>query len=276
MPNHDMTSYVAGYARSVVYYLLLMSTENIRIARNGKSIGDFKLSELGKALRTKTILPTDHYWRTGMNSWERVELIVDEALAATSTNPGSINSKLSRKGVLIFAGATFVLLIAAVFYQLGKSQAYHQQPAAHTITAPPRGAAVRQTDTTTSSPAKALFTFGTPSTPLKSEFYRDKGGEVYFKVWIDNDGDIPYDDFVWKITKIQAPDGRRFSNSYPVTKQLLLKGRFMNSHEWGGVNPYGSDCHPGDRFVIEMPKYGPLVIDAPDSAKGLKVLPFAH
>ena len=232
MPNHDMTSYVAGYARSVVYYLLLMSTENIRIARNGKAIGDFKLSELGKALRTKTILPTDHYWRTGMNSWERVELIVDEALAATSTNPGSINSKLSRKGVLIFAGATFVLLIAAVFYQ--------------------------------------------PSTPLKSEFYRNKGGELYFKVWIDNDGDIPYDDFVWKITKIQAPDGRRFSNSYPVTKQLLLKGRFMNSHEWGGVNPYGSDCHPGDRFVIEMPKYGPLVIDAPDSAKGLKVLPFAH
>jgi hypothetical protein len=274
MPDHDMTSYVAGYTASVVYCLLLMSTDNIRIARNGKTIGDFNLAGLGSALRNKSVLPTDHYWRNGMNSWERVSLIADEALAAAPAAPLSMNSKNSRKGLMISAGVTFVVLIAAVFYQLGKSQTGHQQPASHAMTAPPRGAEVRQTETTSSSPAKSLFTFGTPSTPLKSEFYRDKGGEVYFKVWINNDGDIPYDDFVWKITKIQAPDGRRFSNSYPVNKQLLLKGRFMNSHEWGGVNPYGSDCHPGDRFVIEIPKYGPLVIDAPDSAKGLKVLPY--
>jgi len=113
-----------------------------------------------------------------------------------------------------------------------------------------------------------------PTTPLKSEFYRDKRGAVYFKVWISDADALPYDDFTWKITKIQAPDGQRFSFSYPMSKDRLLKGMFLNSHAWGGVNPYGSDCHAGDRFILEIPRYAPLVLDAPDSTKGLKLVPY--
>jgi len=253
-----------------------MSADSIRIARNGKTIGDFNLAGLGTALRNKSILLTDYYWRNGMNSWERVSLIADEALAAAPAATLPAKSKLARNGVMVFAAAALAALIATAFYQLGKSEASPHEATAPGVAPSSSGSTVRSPDSTASSLVKGLLSFGRSNTPLRSEFYRSKAGEMYFKVWIDNDGDIPYDDFVWKITKIQAPDGRRFSNSYPVTKQLLLKGRFMNSHEWGGVNPYGSDCHPGDRFVIEIPKYGPLVIDAPDSAKGLKVLPFPH
>jgi hypothetical protein len=115
-----------------------------------------------------------------------------------------------------------------------------------------------------------------PSTPLKSEFYQSKHGELYFKVWIADENDIPYDDFIWKITKVQSPDNHRYSMSYPTTKRALLDGRFMNSHAWGGVNPYGSDCHAGDQFIIEIPKCGALTIEAPDTAKGLKILPYSH
>jgi len=121
----------------------------------------------------------------------------------------------------------------------------------------------------------ALFLSGCkPSSPLRSEFYQDKYGKMYFKVWIENESDIPYDEFTWKITKVAAPDGIRYSNSYPTNKGLLLKGRFMNSHAWGGVNPYGSDCQSGDRFIIEIPRFAPLSIDVPDTSKGLKILPY--
>ena len=123
----------------------------------------------------------------------------------------------------------------------------------------------------------ALFLSGCkPGTPLKSEFYQDKYGKMYFKVWIEKESDIPYDEVTWKITKVAAPDGNRYSNSYPMSRGLLLEGRFMNSHAWGGCNPYGSDCQSGDRFIIEIPRFAPLSIDAPDSAKTLKVLPYSH
>jgi len=113
-------------------------------------------------------------------------------------------------------------------------------------------------------------------TPLKSEFYQSKRGEIYFRVWIEKESDIPYDNFTWKLTKVQAPDGQTFSFSYPMSKSRLLDGVILNSHAMGGVNPYGSDCNSGDRFIIQIPKYPPLVIDVPDSAKGLKMLPYSH
>jgi len=99
---------------------------------------------------------------------------------------------------------------------------------------------------------------------------------MYFKVWIEKESDIPYEEFTWKITKVAGPDGNRYSNSYPTNRSLLLRGRFMNSHAWGGVNPYGSDCQSGDRFIIEIPRFSPLSIDVPDTAKGLKILPYSH
>ena len=59
-----------------------MSSPLIKIARDGKTIGEYTLADLGQALRAKTILPTDHYWREGMKAWERVHFIAAEAEAA--------------------------------------------------------------------------------------------------------------------------------------------------------------------------------------------------
>ena len=59
-----------------------MSDPLIKIARDGKAIGEYSLADLGRALRAKTILPTDHYWRPGMSAWERVHFIATEAEAA--------------------------------------------------------------------------------------------------------------------------------------------------------------------------------------------------
>lgn len=117
---------------------------------------------------------------------------------------------------------------------------------------------------------------GLPSSPLKTEFYQSKSAQIYFKVWIEKEGDIPFDEFTWKVTKVAAPDGRRYSFDYRMTKDALLTGKFMNSHAWGGVNPWGSDCQAGDSFILEIPKYAPLKIDVPDTAKGLKLLPYPH
>lgn len=59
-----------------------MSNPLIKIARDGKTIGEYSLADLGLALRAKTVLPTDHYWRPGMSAWERVHFIATEAEAA--------------------------------------------------------------------------------------------------------------------------------------------------------------------------------------------------
>ena len=56
-----------------------MSISLIKIARDGKVVRECTLAELGLALRAKTILPTDHYWRPGMKDWERVSVIATEA-----------------------------------------------------------------------------------------------------------------------------------------------------------------------------------------------------
>jgi len=115
-----------------------------------------------------------------------------------------------------------------------------------------------------------------PSTPLKSEFYQSKYGSIYFKLWIEDRSALPYDNFVIKLTKIEAPSGERFSNSFTISKDRLINGAYMNSIIGVGYNPHQSNCMPGDSYIIEIPKYPALVIDVPDSASGLKVIPHAH
>ena len=56
-----------------------MSDPLIKIARDGKTIGEYSLADLGRALRAETVLPTDHFWRVGMEGWERVRYIADTA-----------------------------------------------------------------------------------------------------------------------------------------------------------------------------------------------------
>jgi hypothetical protein len=66
-----------------------MSQALIKIARDGKSIGEYSLTDLGLALRAKTVLLSDYYWRPGMKDWERVQLIVTEAEGAVTLTASS-------------------------------------------------------------------------------------------------------------------------------------------------------------------------------------------
>ncbi|MCX8512555.1 MAG: hypothetical protein ORN83_12425 [Chthoniobacteraceae bacterium] len=59
-----------------------MSAPLIQIARNGKTLGEYTLVDLGRAIRSKSVLPTDHYWRKGMKSWDKVYFIATEATVA--------------------------------------------------------------------------------------------------------------------------------------------------------------------------------------------------
>lgn len=93
-----------------------MSNPLIKIARDGKTIGEYSLADLGLALRAKTVLPTDHFWRQGMKDWERVSVIATEAEASipiegaspppptsnSSTNGSEASSEASIAGRLFF------------------------------------------------------------------------------------------------------------------------------------------------------------------------------
>jgi len=105
-----------------------MTPPLIKIARDGKTIGEYTLADLGQALRAKTILPTDHFWRPGMTAWERVHFIAEEAEAAipreaTATPPppsippsvGSASSvEASVPGRLYFVLGAISIPVAAV------------------------------------------------------------------------------------------------------------------------------------------------------------------
>ncbi len=66
-----------------------MTQALIKIARDGKGIGEYSLTDLGLALRAKTVLPSDYYWRPGMKDWEMVQLIATEAEGAVTLTASS-------------------------------------------------------------------------------------------------------------------------------------------------------------------------------------------
>lgn len=74
-----------------------MSQALIKIARDGKSIGEFSLTDLGLALRAKTVHLSDYYWRPGMKDWERVQLIATEAERAASSAPTPSSAGMETK-----------------------------------------------------------------------------------------------------------------------------------------------------------------------------------
>jgi hypothetical protein len=78
-----------------------MSSSLIKIARDGKDIGEYSLAALGRVLRGKSILLSDHYWRTGMTDWGRVDEIAAAAEDALTEelvkNGGSATQSLREK-----------------------------------------------------------------------------------------------------------------------------------------------------------------------------------
>ena len=46
--------------------------QKLRIARNGKVLGEWTKAELYPLLRASEVFPSDYYWHEGMNDWRRL------------------------------------------------------------------------------------------------------------------------------------------------------------------------------------------------------------
>lgn len=103
--------------------------------------------------------------------------------------------------------------------------------------------------------------------PIKWEFYDSKGG-VDLLLSLEEGAEFPYDEVQIRITRILGADGRKLGK-YLMLSRAELKARkvWMNG-------PWGSECLPGDRYIIQIPKFDPIEIECPDSAKGLKRVPW--
>ena len=109
--------------------------------------------------------------------------------------------------------------------------------------------------------------------PLDYEFFNTKNSGILFRLTISEGKEFPYDEVIIRVTRVMGSDGKSYGAYYPLSKSELLSNRCVFSSP-SGVNPYGSDCKPGDRYIIKVPKYStPLEVVCPDSGKGLRTDP---
>jgi len=76
---------------------------NYQISRAGSVIGTFSHLEVMKGLMDGTFLPTDHYWRSGMDGWKHlVEFRLNERSSISTLPPAvSVNTTVSFKTKII-------------------------------------------------------------------------------------------------------------------------------------------------------------------------------
>ena len=103
--------------------------------------------------------------------------------------------------------------------------------------------------------------------PLKCEFYASKSG-VNMLIYLEEKDDYPYEEVQVKVVRILGSDGRK------IEKYLLLSEKELRAKKVWINGPWGSDCLPGDRYIIYVPKFSPIEVDCPDSDKGLKRVPW--
>jgi len=73
-----------------------MAEELISISRAGTEIGKFLESDLLMMIEQKKVLPTDHYWKPGMNDWELVSKYIAERQAAARHAKAAADAEAAR------------------------------------------------------------------------------------------------------------------------------------------------------------------------------------
>jgi hypothetical protein len=211
----------------------------VRISRVGREIGAYELAEVVRLLAVGILKPTDHYWHPGMTEWK---LLQDLDLGGeTPPQPPQSVSDGPLLSVHLFSGPKKWLILAGVVLMilLGFVISASNRP------------------------------------PLDYEFFNTKHSGVVFRLTIQEGKEFPYDEVLIRVTRVLGSDGSSYGAYYPLSKAQLLSNRCLFSSP-GGVNPYGSDCKPGDRYIIKVPKYStPLEIVCPDNAKGLRTDPYS-
>ena len=209
----------------------------VRIARAGKEVGTYDSAEVVRLLGVGALQPTDHYWHTGMVEWrELANLIIHQ------DNPPPIPSPDAPLiSALNFAGPKGWLILAGIIFLL----------------------------------VLGCFNLASNRPPLDYEFFNTKSSGIVFRLTISEGKEFPYDEVLIRVTRVLGSDGSSYGAYYPLSKAQLMSNRCLFSSP-GGVNPYGSDCKPGDRYIIKVPKYStPLEIVCPDNAKGLRTDPYS-
>jgi hypothetical protein len=207
----------------------------VRVSREGKEIGVYDFKETLRLLVLGELRPSDYYWHEGMTMWRRLAEL-DVQSAAPPQPPQSERPFITAD---YFSGIKgWVILVGATLVILA-----------------------------------LYFVSASNRPPLDYEFFSTKSG-IMFKLTVAPGKEFPYDEVLIRVTRVLGSDGSSYGAYYPLTKSDLLAGRCWFSSP-GGVNPYGSDCKPGDRYIIKVPKYStPLELECPDSSKGLKQGPY--
>lgn len=48
----------------------------VKVSRDGKALGEFKLMDIQGAVARRAVLSTDHYWMSGMSEWKHVSELI--------------------------------------------------------------------------------------------------------------------------------------------------------------------------------------------------------
>jgi hypothetical protein len=211
----------------------------VKISRGGKEIGAYELAEAVRLLNVGTLRPTDHYWHPGMTEWRLLQCLnPEEGTPPPPLKPVSDGPLISMRS---FSGPRKWLILAGFGFLilLGFMISAANRP------------------------------------PFDYEFFNTKHSGLVFRLTLSEGKEFPYDEVLIRVTRVLGSDGSSYGAYYPLSKSQLLSNRCLFSSP-GGVNPYGSDCKPGDRYIIKVPKYStPLEIICPDNAKGLRSDPYS-
>lgn len=73
-----------------------MADEMITVSRNGAEVGKFLESDFLMLIEQKRILPTDHYWKTGMGDWGLVSQLLAARKEAERQAKAQIEAEAAR------------------------------------------------------------------------------------------------------------------------------------------------------------------------------------
>ena len=262
----------------------------VRISRDGNEIGSYPSDEVVRLRLNGTLKETDFYWHEGMTDWapltqflntearrelaeetlkreqedgknaerlalEKAKAKEDQERAALEERTARLEkekaNRFKRHSAIAVLGRRRLLYMAALCLIVGAAVYFFKNfQVVHRVQASNRP-------------------------PLTYEFFNTKNGcGIMFKLTILEGSEFPYDEVIVRITRVMGSDGKSFGSYYLLSKNQLMAGRCVLNTP-SGVNPFGSDCKPGDRYIIQVPKYAaPLEIVCPDGPNGLREIPY--
>ena len=75
-----------------------METPSFKVSRAGVEIGTYELSRIQELVAEKKLLPTDHYWQSGMTGWKSLSALIEAMeINRREKREGAERAKLDEK-----------------------------------------------------------------------------------------------------------------------------------------------------------------------------------